>query len=95
MLKKQILLALLLLLGLTSWASADSGFYGYVTFHYCSCLNPQERVVIQPTSGGTAYLNGIDCGNPPYDPPGYTTQGGTPQTFAPGNYYLKIGRAHV
>jgi hypothetical protein len=94
-----ILLALFpaICLAIPVWAQAPQdpgvygGFYGIITFHDCHCLNPEERVNIQPASGGTAYLYGVDCGDPQHgNPAGYTTQGRTPQTLFPGSYYIGV-----
>jgi hypothetical protein len=83
---KQIILALILFACFSSAALADGGFNGTVTYKDCTC-NTADKARIQPTSGGQAYeYNLARCGGTP----GYTTQGGNPETFAPGTYYVSV-----
>ena len=84
---KIFLLALGLVACMAAWAAADGGFGGIITFYGCHCINPYDKVRVTPASGGQ-YDYGADCiGSLPY---GYTTEGGTPQTFPPGNYYISF-----
>lgn len=85
--KKHLLLAVLFTLCLASWAWADGGFYGSITYHNCSCYHaPQngDLVYIQSTEGGEPYHYPIgNCsGNPSYSTGS--------ETFPPGHYNLWV-----
>jgi hypothetical protein len=81
--KRILILALLLIAGLTTLALADGGFYGNITYHDCSCYHHPtlgDMVYIQSTGGGQQYQ--FNVGNCSYNP-SYST--GT--TSFPTGYY--------
>jgi hypothetical protein len=85
--RRTLTLSLLLVACLATWAWADSGFYGSVTYHDCSCYHHPtlgDMVYIQSTGGGQQYhFNVGNCsGNP-----GYST-GAT--TFSAGYYNVWV-----
>ena len=88
MLARHIFLGLILAIFISSMAFADGGFYGSITYKNCDCSWPPyyDRVRIERTdqSGGPWYY-GVDCGHH-----GYSTQGGNPETFPPGQYTIGL-----
>jgi len=81
--KKHLFLALLFVFCMASWAWADGGFYGNVTYSNCSCYSHPtdgDRVYIQSTAGGPQYYFYVyNCsGNPSYS--------SGPTTFPTGYY---------
>jgi hypothetical protein len=88
--KRILILALLLIAGLTTAAYAEGGFYGTVTFDDCSCYQSGtngDYAIVQSTGGGPQYIYYLRCGGNP----GYTTEGGNPATFPPGYYNIWVG----
>jgi hypothetical protein len=90
MLKRIIILALLLIAGLTTLALADGGFYGNIVYDDCDCQQGVgaygDRVMIQSTGGGAQPYYYIRCGSNPV----YSTENGTPETFPSGYYNVWV-----
>jgi hypothetical protein len=79
-----ILVALLLVVGLTTAAWADGRIWGYINYHNCN-PDQSDQVCIRPVSGGDAVWTGsvILTGGPHYNTyPQYL--------IPPGNYYIEV-----
>jgi hypothetical protein len=86
--KRILILALLLIAGLTALAYAEGGFSGTITYDDCSCQQgvPYDHVIIQSTSGGPQYTYYIYCGSTS----NYSTLHSTPETFPEGHYNIWV-----
>jgi hypothetical protein len=84
--RRTLTLSLLLVACLATWAWANGGFYGSITYSDCTCYrdgSTGDKVFIQSTGGGTQYQYPVYCLNNP----GYNTE---PHTFAPGYYNVWV-----
>jgi hypothetical protein len=87
--KRLIPLILILLFGLTTAASANGGFYGYVQYKgpLCGCSWTLDKVKIVQESTGNTYYCGVRCGGDP----GYSSMSNCdPFVYPPGYYTLTI-----
>ena len=89
---KRFILALILLLGFASVATADGGFTGLISYkpnEICDCTPIEDRVLIYQESTGLSYYCGIRCAGVAT---GYNTElpGNFPHTFPPGWYRLSV-----
>ena len=85
---RNLLLGLILVIFVSTVALADGGFYGSVTYKNCECSWPPnyDRVrIVRIDQVGGPWFYGVDCWGP-----GYSTEGGAPETFPPGRYQLVV-----